>query len=473
MPHLLIIDDEESICYAFRRYFESRGLRVSVAPTGRRGLALCRQDPPDVALVDVCLPDADGVTLLEELRQAAPAARFVVITAFGTLQTATRAVAGKAFDYLVKPLDLERVAQAVTQALESQRAGSAANHAAAPEAGQPGAAAVLMVGSSPAMQEVYKQIAWAAQTDAAVVISGDTGTGKELAARSIHDLGCRRRGPFVAVNCGALPESLVESELFGYVRGAFSGAVGDKPGRFETADGGTLFLDEVGDLPAAAQVKLLRFLDTQCIDRLGSVEPRHLDVRVVAATHRDLGAAVASGSFRRDLYYRLAVISVRLPPLTERRDDILPLARHFLEGLAAPAPAPALTAAAADCLRRWHWPGNVRELRNAMQHALAVCTTGPILAAHLPPDLRVEAVATPAQTADSVALALDTLAVAAEWPRPGVHGRALERLERYLIHRALAEAGGNQVAAAEHLGLHRNTLRRKLQEYHIASPGAA
>jgi len=470
MPHLLIIDDEESICYAFRRFFEGRGLRVSVAPTGRRGLELCRQDPPDVALVDVCLPDADGVALLEDLRRAAPTARFLVITAFGTLEMATRAVAGTAFDYLVKPLDLERVAQAVTLALESRRASRAAADTPAPGAGSPGAVAALMIGTSPAMQEVYKQIAWAAQTEAAVVIIGDTGTGKELAARSIHGLGTRRQGPFVAVNCGALPENLVESELFGYVRGAFSGAVGDKPGRFETADGGTLFLDEVGDLPAAAQVKLLRFLDTQCIDRLGSVEPRHLDVRIVAATHRDLAAAVAGGSFRRDLYYRLAVIAVRLPPLAERGEDILLLARHFLEELASPAPAPALSPTAADCLRRWSWPGNVRELRNAMQHALAVCTTGPILAAHLPPDLRALPLAPPSPPAGGVEealAALAALAAALEWPKPGIHGRAVASLERYLIRRALDEAGGNQVAAAEHLGLHRNTLRRKLQDYQL------
>ena len=480
MAHLLIIDDEASICYAFRRYFEARGLRVSVAATARAGLDVCRRDPPDVALVDVCLPDADGIGLLGDLRQAAPAARFLVITAFGTLETATRAVAGEAFDYLVKPLDLARVAQAVTQALESGRSdlADATAPAASTHAARGAAQAPQLVGAAPAMQEVYKQIAWAARSSAAVIVVGATGTGKELTAQSIHDLSPRRAGPFVAVNCGALPESLVESELFGYTRGAFSGAVSDKPGRFETAHGGTLFLDEIGDLPPAAQVKLLRFLDTQQVDRLGSLSSRALDVRIVAATHRDLAEAVAAGTFRQDLYYRLAVIVIHLPALRDRCADIAVLARHFLAAL-SPSP-PALSAAAAACLEAWPWPGNVRELRNVMQHALAVCSTGPILVSHLPPALRGphgdnggaagSGGAAGAARQDALEAALAAVAEACDWRRPGVHTRAVEALERYLIRRAMADADGHQIEAAEHLGMHRNTLRRKLLEDRLKEP---
>jgi two-component system nitrogen regulation response regulator GlnG len=468
MDHLLIIDDEDSICYAFRRHFEGRGMRVTVAPTAQRGLEVCRHDAPDVAVLDVCLPDADGLTLLDELRVLTPATRILVITAFGTLDTATRAVAGKAFDYLVKPLDLDQVSQAVTRALSSRDAGPG------PAGGKAATGQAMLVGSSAAMQQVYRQMAWATHTDAAVLITGDTGTGKELAARAIHERGARRQQPFVAVNCGALPEPLVESELFGYTRGAFSGAVADKPGRIETADGGTLFLDEIGDLPLAAQVKLLRFLDAQTVDRLGSLTPRRLDVRVVTATNRDLSAAIARHSFRADLYYRLAVIEIRMPRLAERPEDILPTARELLAQM-SPALPPKLLPDAEALLLAWSWPGNVRELRNALQHALAICGGGPIHAAHLPRAVQANPTAAAAATlvSSSPETAMQALAAAAQWGTPGVYARALERVERALITRALAEADGCQVAASEHLGMHRNTLRRKIQELGIQTASEA
>jgi two-component system nitrogen regulation response regulator GlnG len=458
MAHLLVIDDEESICYAFRRHFEGRGLRVSVAPTARRGLEVCRAEPPDVTVVDVCLPDGDGLTLLDELRAAAPATPVLVITAFGTLDTATRAVAGKAFDYLIKPLDLDRVTAAVERALQSGPAGRTPVAVAAASAGT-----AALVGASAAMQRVYTQIAWAAQSGAPVLITGATGTGKDLAARAIHERGIRRSGPFVAVNCGALPETLVESELFGHVKGAFSGAVAEKPGRLELAYGGTLLLDEVGELPLPAQVKLLRFLDNQGVDRLGAVQTRRVDVRILAATNRDLGAAVRRGTFRADLYYRLAVTEIHMPPLAERREDVLPTVRHLLT-LLAPGGSGALSAEAEALLGAWDWPGNVRELRNVLQHAVAVSAGGPILPTHFPAALEAGLVpAPPPPDAGPGAPALEALAAAARWGIPGVYSRALESLERYLIRRALAETGGNQVAASDLLGLHRNTLRRRLR----------
>ena len=477
--HILVIDDEEAICFAFARYFERRGFTVTVAATGAEGERRFAEARPDVVFLDVRLPDANGLDVLERLRQADARACVVVITAYGTLETVTRAIRGKAFDYLVKPLDLDRAGQIVAEALASRAAAEtrqAASRAAAdkrpptPAAGQgdkpvgPAAHAArpdgLLVGSCPAMQEVYKHIGKVAQVDAAVLILGDTGTGKELVARAIHEHSARHGGPFVPVNCGALPENLVESELFGYVKGAFSGADGDKPGRFEAADGGTLFLDEVADLPLAAQVKLLRFLDSQTVERLGSIRSISLDVRVLAATNRDVRKAIEAGAFREDLFYRLAVVQIELPPLRSRPKDIVELAEHFLAQRAGDRVH--LSPAAAEVLHGHHWPGNVRELRNAMEHAAVVCGGDVILPRHLPAAVRAAAggAGADASRMDQAAeVYLDSLS-----PGAGQFGRAVEPLERALIRRALAETHGNQSAAADLLGLHRNTLRNKLRQ---------
>ena len=492
--HILVIDDEEAICYAFRRYFEPRGYRVSVASTGRAGLAAYAESPAEVVFLDVQLPDDDGIAVLARLREADPDARAIIITAHGSLETVTRAMRGQAFDYLVKPIDLDRAADLAGQALASRRAATAGAAGAEKsraiseetrraigaesreaglrtrreDSGKPDRAAqeATLVGRSPAIQEVYKRIGRVAGSDSSVLILGQTGTGKELVARAIHQHSRRAAGPFVAVNCGALPESLVESELFGYARGAFTGAMTSKPGRFEAADGGTLFFDEIGELPPAAQVKLLRFLDTQTVERLGSVEPLRLDVRVLAATNRDLGRAMEAGQFRQDLYYRLAVVRIELPPLAARPEDIVPLAAHFL---ARRTPAgqspPILTDEAAAALQAYPWPGNVRELRNAMEHAAVVSSGGPILPSHLPEAMRCAGPAASRASADAldaaVAAFLDALPAGSPYPD------VLARLEAAAIRRALAEAGGNQSVAAQRLGLHRNTLRNKLRELGI------
>ena len=487
--HILVIDDEEAICFAFARYFERRGFTVTVAATGAEGERQFAEARPDIVFLDVRLPDANGLDVLERLRQVDARACVVVITAYGTLETVTRAIRGKAFDYLVKPLDLDRAGQIVAEALASRAAADsrqAASRAASekrpptPAAGQgdkpagptahaakpagPAAHAArpagLLVGSCPAMQEVYKHIGKVAQVDAAVLILGDTGTGKELVARAIHEHSLRRGRPFVPVNCGALPENLVESELFGYVKGAFSGADGDKPGRFEAADGGTLFLDEVADLPLAAQVKLLRFLDSQTVERLGSIRSISLDVRVLAATNRDVRKAIEAGAFREDLFYRLAVVQIELPPLASRREDIVELAVYFLTQRAGDRVH--LSPAAAEVLHAHHWPGNVRELRNAIEHAAVVCGGDLILPQHLPAAVRAAAggAGPGASRMDQAAEAyLDSLP-----PGAGKFSRAVEPLERALIRRVLAETHGNQSAAADLLGLHRNTLRNKLRQ---------
>jgi DNA-binding NtrC family response regulator len=456
---ILVIDDEEAICFAFQRYFEPRGFRVGVAPTGAAGLAEYARQPAEVVFLDVRLPDGDGLDVLSRLCERDPQVRVVVITAHGSLETVTRAIRGKAFDYLVKPIDLDRAAELVAQALASRRV---AGEGAAPAALGPSDGTTL-VGMSPAIQEVYKSIGRVAESDSAVLILGETGTGKELVARAIHHHSRRRAGPFVAVNCGALPENLVESELFGYARGAFTGATMEKPGRFEAADGGTLFFDEIGELPPAAQVKLLRFLDTQTVERLGLVQPLRLDVRILAATNCDLAGAMAAGRFRQDLYYRLAVVQIVLPPLAARTEDILPLAGHFLaQRTPAGRKPPILSREAAEILEACAWPGNVRELRNAVEHAAVASGGGPILAAHLPEAVRRGA------GGRATGAASDLAAAAAQFVRAVGEGASyrevIERLEKALISRALADAGGNQSVAAERLGLHRNTLRNKLRD---------
>ncbi|NLX60213.1 MAG: sigma-54-dependent Fis family transcriptional regulator [Phycisphaerae bacterium] len=461
---ILVIDDEESICFAFRRYFESRGFAVTVARTGSEGIARYGEVAPDVVFLDVRLGDMSGLDVLEELRRRDNQSMVIVITAYGSLETVTRAIRNKAFDYLVKPLDLDHAADLVGQAL-AQRAALTGCRAETGEAAV-AVAEPQLVGSSSVMQEVYKRIGRAALVDSTVLILGDTGTGKEMVARAIHDHSPRRDKPFVAVNCGALPESLVESELFGYVRGAFSGADADKPGRFESADGGTLMLDEIGDLPLAVQVKLLRFLDSHTIERLGSVKSKELNVRIIAATNRDLTQAIEQGQFRQDLFYRLAVIRITLPPLSQRREDILPLAQHFLGQLAAAGEAPAaVSPEASEALCRYRWPGNVRELRNAIEHAALMSGQGPILPGHLPESVRRGDSRSAARAASDIEKAIDrylSLACAGE---ENLYQAALEPLERVLIQRTLAACNGNQSAAAARLGLHRNTLRNKLREF--------
>jgi DNA-binding NtrC family response regulator len=460
---ILVIDDEEAICFAFQRYFEPRGWRVRVASTGAAGLAAYGEEPADVVFLDVRLPDTDGIEVLAQLCQRDPQVRAVVITAYGSLQTVTRAIRGQAFDYLVKPIDLDRAAELVAQAVASRQAAAAED---ASHAGPGPDRAEALIGGSPAIQEVYKSIGRVADSDSTVLILGETGTGKELVARAIHEHSRRRAGPFVAVNCGALPENLVESELFGYARGAFTGAAADKPGRFESADRGTLFFDEVGELPAAAQVKLLRFFDTQTIERLGSVQPIRLDVRILAATNRDLAGAMGAGRFRQDLYYRLAVIQIPLPRLAARPEDILPLARRFLALRTPPGQKPPiLSREAAVMLAAYPWPGNVRELRNAVDHAAVVSGGGPVLPAHLPDPVRQGAATRgpgePADLGDLIQRFIDSLGAG------GPYHEVLQQVEKALIRRALQEAGGNQSVAAERLGLHRNTLRKRLRDLGI------
>lgn len=447
---MLVIDDEESICIAFKRFFAKRGWSVKTCGTGQAGLDAFEDKKWTVVFLDVRLPDIDGLEILNRMREQDSDARVIVISAYGSLETVTQAVQGKAFDYLAKPLDLDQ-AEVV-----AERAAAIPGPAAAPS---DVASSSMIVGKSKQMQEVYKRIGLVAQSDSSVLILGETGTGKELVARAIHQHSPRSEHPFIAVNCGALPDNLVESELFGYEKGAFTGATDRRTGKFEAANEGTLFLDEVGELPAATQTKLLRVLDSQIIERLGSAKSIHLNVRILAATNRRLADDVAEGRFRADLYYRLNVIHIELPPLAERTEDILPLAQHFVQQL---APDCVLSEAAGDILGRHAWPGNVRELRNAIEHAVVVSGGRMIQPEHLPES----AIGLhPCEGGKDAVLARYVESIDSELP--DIYHRAIEPLERYLIKLALARCNGNQSEAAAVLGLHRNTLRNKLRELNM------
>jgi two-component system nitrogen regulation response regulator GlnG len=454
---MLVIDDEDAICLAFERFFQRRGWSVRTAAAAAEGRRAYEQAPPDIVFLDVRLPDRSGLELLEDL--AGRGAAVVVITAYGGLETVVRALKGKAYDYLAKPIDLDKALSLANRVL-AERVHEAPAESAAAGRG-------LLVGTSPAMQEAYKLIARAAGTTSPVLIQGETGTGKELAAVAIYQFSPRSNGPFVAINCGAIPEHLIESELFGHVRGAFTGADADRAGRFEAADGGSLLLDEIGDLPLPVQVKLLRVLDGGTIERVGSSKPVGLDVRIIAAANRELGNEVRSGRFRRDLYYRLAVLRITMPTLRDRREDIPVLAEHFLRRLTPPAadPPPSLGADAVEAMLRHDWPGNVRELKNAVDHALAVAPDRTIRAGDLPESVRAGGAAPPGE--DRLHDAVIRYATRLPDDEAQRHHRTLAEVERAMIRHAMKRHHGNQSEAAAYLGLHRNTLRNKLRELHI------
>jgi len=456
---MLVVDDEDSICLAFERFFQSRGWKVRSAASAVEGLSAYDGLRPDIVFLDVRLPDRSGLDLLADLAERG--AVVVVITAYGGLDTAVRALHGKAYDYLVKPIDLDKALSLADRALETHASRSEAD-------GLARTGRELLVGKAPAMQETYKLIAKVARDRSPVLIQGETGTGKELAAVAIHRFSARRDGPLLAINCGAIPLRLIEGELFGHVRGAFTGADADRVGKFESAEGGSLLLDEIGELPLSVQVKLLRVLDSGTIERVGSSQSIRLDVRLLAATNKDLEGEVEAGRFRRDLYYRLAVLRISMPPLRQRKEDIPLLAEHFMRQMAAGSghPPRVLGADAREALLRYDWPGNVRELRNALNYALAVAPDRAIRPADLPQPV-VHREAGEADGGRRLHEAALRYAAALPDEQTRRYRRTVEQVERALIVDAMRRYGGNQSEAAGHLGLHRNTLRKKLREFRI------
>ena len=455
MGTVLVVDDEQSITWAFEKFLTSLGHSVRSAATAEQGLEIARRDPPDLIILDIKLPGMDGLTALEEIRRLNPEARVIVITAHGTLETAVRAMKLGAVDYLAKPVDLAKARRLIESALSGPSASREVERlrGIAPMSG--------LVGRTPAMQEVFKKVAAVCESDVTVLFTGESGTGKELLARALHASGSRSSGPFEPVNCAAIPETLLESELFGHEKGAFTGAHRQKLGKCEIADGGSLFLDEIGDIPVPTHVKLLRFLEDRTFTRVGGTERITVDARILSATNSDLEAKVASGAFREDLYFRLNVVRIDIPPLRNRRDDIPLLVAHFIEQWGTEG----INQEALEILKNYAWPGNVRELRNAIERGTVLSRKRTILPEHLP-DLVLHPRAPGASSADGrVAEIVDEIVLSPGAPRTGLFKLVEQKWERALLHRALEMTGGNQVRAARLLGINRLTLRKKIALY--------
>jgi two-component system nitrogen regulation response regulator GlnG len=475
LPTVLIADDDRSIRTVLTQALGRSGYQVRATSSAATLWRWVEDGEGDLVITDVIMPDENGLDLVPRIRRIRPELPVIVMSAQSTLTTAVQATQRGAFDYLPKPFDLADLLSVVDRAIKQPLPA-----AATAEVPKTPDEALPLIGRSPAMQEIYRVIARLTTADLTVMVTGESGTGKELVARALHDYGRRRAAPFVAINMAAIPRELIESELFGHERGAFTGAHNRNQGRFEQAHGGTLFLDEIGDMPHEAQTRLLRVLQEGEFTTVGGRQPIKANVRIVAATHRDLRLAIRNGQFREDLFYRLNVVPIRLPPLRERADDIPVLAQHFLnkaqsEGL----PAKTLDAGAMAMLSAYRWPGNVRELENLIRRLAALVPQSVITEAILAPELAdyvaVEEAATPARgdEADTMATVVERhvnrlLAAIRESGEEGVlYERALAELERPLIRMTLAETRGNQIRAAALLGLNRNTLRKKIREHGI------
>jgi two-component system, NtrC family, nitrogen regulation response regulator GlnG len=457
---VLLVEDDASIALVITAALEAEGFNVTHCDSIAERDRLLREARYDALVTDVILTDGDGIESLGTVRAANPAMPIVILSAQNTLDTAVRASETGAFEYFPKPFDIDELARTVRQAVG---AGSAA-----PIAGDDTGEALPLVGRSAPMQAVYRMIARVVRNDLTVLVLGESGTGKELVAEAIHQFGARRDGPFVAVNTAAIPAELIESELFGHEKGAFTGAVARHIGKFEQAQGGTLFLDEIGDMPLQAQTRLLRALQSGSIRRVGGREEIRFDARIVAATNKDLAPMIEAGQFREDLYYRIAVVPIHLPALRERRDDIPSLARHFLQLAASEGlPRRQLTDAAAELLAAHPWRGNVRELRNFI-YRLVVFAREDVVDAEAIAALLTEAPGRP-----DTGGACDLDGAVAQWladaaPAPGtVYDQALAAFERPLFAEVLKATAGNQLRAAQLLGINRNTLRKRLSDLAI------
>jgi two-component system, NtrC family, nitrogen regulation response regulator GlnG len=468
-PSALVADDEPSIRYVLRETLAELGWEVAEADDGEAALEALASGNHALAFLDIRMPGPSGLELLDRVQSLGLDTAVVIITAQNSFENAVEAMKRGALDYLVKPFGMDEVkalAAKVTRTRELEREVKELRR----EVGRRTVPGERLVGKSSAMLDVFKTIGRGAPRDVPVLITGESGTGKELVARAIHAASLRAEKPFVAVNTAAIPRELLESELFGHERGAFTGAVASRAGRFREAAGGTLFLDEIGDMSSDLQAKLLRVLQDHQVTPVGSSTIHHVDVRILTATHRDLDAAVRDGSFREDLLYRLRVVPMHLPPLRDRREDVRVLAEHFVQRYAhelAGGPR-SFTDPALELLRRHSWPGNVRELENAVKRALVLGST-PLL---VPEDFAF--VAEPEVPRNAATLA-DLVRREAEAELDGeaglIYHRMIERVERPLIEAALARTDGNQIRAAALLGINRNTLRKKIVDLAIALPG--
>jgi two-component system nitrogen regulation response regulator GlnG len=483
-PTVLIIDDEKDVHYSFRRLLEKEPLEILSAESGDEGVRLARKSAPDVIVMDIRMGHTNGLDTLRELRQLNPKQVVIMMTAYGTSQTAIEAMKLGAYDYVLKPFDIPRLKQLLSEALAAAQAMK--QIVSFPTKPNTEETRQTIVGNSPVMQQVYKLIGQVAPTNTTILITGESGTGKELVARAIYQNGSRVNKPFIAINCAAIPENLLESELFGHEKGAFTGALNQRIGKFEQCDGGTLFLDEIGDMPMTTQTKILRVLQEGEISRVGNNQSIKTDVRIIAATNKDLWQAVQRKEFREDLFYRLNVVRLNLPPLRERSSDIPLLVAYFLNKfrLKQPTGPSQIADEALAAIERHAWPGNVRELENCIQRAMVLASGNTITLANLPEEIARGTRSAPESVSASVATAGDVPASARTAPAAGQNEVAhavevlfefarrekeklLPAVERELIRRALAETSGNQVQAAKLLGMTRATLRKRVDKFGI------
>ena len=490
---VLIIDDEKDVHYSFRRLLEKEPLEIFSAESGDEGIRLARKHHPDLIVMDIRMGQQSGLDTLKELRQMNPKQVVVMMTAYGTSQTAIEAMKRGAYDYVLKPFDIPQLKVLLFEALAAARAMK--QIVAFPTKLNAEESSQTIVGNSPAMQQVYKLVGQVAPTSTTILITGESGTGKELVARAIFQNGSRAAKPFIAINCAAIPDNLLESELFGHEKGAFTGALAQRIGKFEQCDGGTLFLDEIGDMPMTTQTKILRVLQEGEFSRVGNNQSFKTDVRIIAATNKDLWQAVQRKEFREDLFYRLNVVRLNLPPLRERSTDIPLLVAYFINKfrLKQPTGPSQIADEALAAIQHSAWPGNVRELENCIQRAMVLASGNTITLANLPEEIargsRPQAPAAGEPPRPVFSAAVPVTAANAAPPPPGTQpaktelAHAVETLfnfarcdkqfkllpaaERELIVRALAETAGNQVQAAKLLGVTRATLRKRVDKFGI------
>ena len=464
----MVADDEDSLRWVLEKGLRQAGYDVTAVKDGAAALRAFEAEPFDVVFLDIRMPGVDGLTALARLREIRADACVVVMTAHGTMDTAIQAMQRGAYDYLAKPFDLDEVLLLTERALTARRLTQEVTRlkSGLQDVWEFGA----IIGRHPRMQEVYKTIGRVASSDVTVLLRGESGTGKELVASAIHHYSRRAGRPFVAVSCAAIPATLLESEMFGHERGAFTDAKERRLGKLELAHGGTLYLDEIGDMPVELQTKLLRALQERTIERLGGQESIRIDVRVLAATNRDLEALMKEGRFREDLYYRLNVVTVNLPTLRERRRDIPLLIEHLLAKHAGELGERGVAPEALDRLVGYDWPGNVRELENVIQRAMVMATSGIILPEHLPigPVSAAASVSVDASLEEVIERKLiECVRGLREHASANLYDLMIGLVEKPLLRAVLRETAGNQVRAAQILGINRNTLRKKLLEHGI------
>ncbi|UCD19412.1 MAG: sigma-54-dependent Fis family transcriptional regulator [candidate division WOR-3 bacterium] len=439
--HILVVDDEESQRDLLAGFLDKKGFTVRAAASGREAIEVNAEMGFDLAILDLKMPELDGIETIQRMKEIDPETYFVILTGYGTVESAVQAMKLGAYDYLSKPVNLDEL-ELIIGRIQNEKDMHEEIQVLRDQVEEK-FKFDSFIAESPKMQEMMSLVSRVARSDSNILILGESGTGKDMVARLIHSASLRKGGRFIAISCAALPETLLESELFGYERGAFSGAEKRRIGKFELAHGGTIFLDEVGDIPVSTQVKLLRVLQEFSFERLGGNVPIRVDVRLITATNQDLKKKIAGGAFREDLYYRLNVITLTLPPLRERKEDIKPLADHFVEkfGKKCSREIKSITGRALDKLMRYEWPGNVRELENVMERAVVLCRGSCVDVDDLP---------------------LETVPVDSDRG-----GGSLADVERNHIMAVLKQADWNLSEAAGRLGIHRNTLRTKIREYRI------